>query len=55
MSGADNYSREKNKEINLTILGSQINLHTNWGENQGIREREREILERVGNPAYFFA
>jgi hypothetical protein len=41
MSGADNYSREKNKEINLTILGSQINLHTNWGENQGIRERER--------------
>jgi hypothetical protein len=45
MSGADNYSREKNKEINLTILGSQINLHTNWGENQGIRERERDIGE----------
>jgi hypothetical protein len=51
MSGADSYSREKNKEINLAILGSQINLHANRGENQGIRER----YWRVGNPAYFFA
>jgi hypothetical protein len=43
MSGADSYSREKNKEINLAILGGQINLHSIQGENQGIRERK--ILE----------